>query len=288
MLCASSTAMKRSTHAISLAPDAKGWLTNTRHPRILHIFDPACNLINERGDVLSIVTPQIGNGPFNLVVEENIHFPEHLALDSFIFNSTALIKLGELTIHTTEAKLWNPCPAWEMLNTKRNQILDQIKQLPITNCLKNSDLPILQSLISNLISALAKADISSAQNVSSKLAGLGPGLTPSGDDFIMGALYAAWIIHPPEVASVLARETANTATPLTTSLSAAWLRAAGRGEAGMVWHEFFDALRSSDSLRIQKTLKSILAVGETSGADALAGFIGVFRSWMGEAGSKHG
>lgn len=275
-------------NSLFLSPSVNNWLTDTHHPRILHIFDHACNLLNERGDVLSIVTPQIGNGPFNLVVEENIYFPEHLTLDSPIFNSTALIKLGELTIHTTEAKLWNPCPAWEMLNTKRNQILDQIKQLPITNCLKNSDLPILQSLISNLISALAKADISSAQNVSSKLAGLGPGLTPSGDDFIMGALYAAWIIHPPEVASVLARETANTATPLTTSLSAAWLRAAGRGEAGMVWHEFFDALRSSDSLRIQKTLKSILAVGETSGADALAGFIGVFRSWMGEAGSKHG
>ena len=275
-------------NSLFLSPSVNNWLTDTHHPRILHIFDHACNLLNERGDVLSIVTPQIGNGPFNLVVEENIYFPEHLTLDSPIFNSTALIKLGELTIHTTEAKLWNPCPAWEMLNTKRNQILDQIKQLPITNCLKNSDLPILQSLISNLISALAKADISSAQNVSSKLAGLGPGLTPSGDDFIMGALYAAWIIHPPEVASVLARETANTATPLTTSLSAAWLRAAGRGEAGMVWHEFFDALRSSDSLRIQKTLKSILAVGETSGADALAGFVGVFRSWMGEAGSKHG
>ena len=275
-------------NSLFLSPSVNNWLTDTHHPRILHVFDHACNLLNERGDVLSIVTPQIGNGPFNLVVEENIYFPEHLTLDSPIFNSTALIKLGELTIHTTEAKLWNPCPAWEMLNTKRNQILDQIKQLPITNCLKNSDLPILQSLISNLISALAKADISSAQNVSSKLAGLGPGLTPSGDDFIMGALYAAWIIHPPEVASVLARETANTATPLTTSLSAAWLRAAGRGEAGMVWHEFFDALRSSDSLRIQKTLKSILAVGETSGADALAGFIGVFRSWMGEAGSKHG
>ena len=69
-----------SVNAVSLAPDARDWLANSRHPRILHVFDRACNLINERREILSIVTQQIGNGAFNLVVEDDVLFSEHLNL----------------------------------------------------------------------------------------------------------------------------------------------------------------------------------------------------------------
>ena len=65
----------------------------------------------------------------------------------------------------------------------------------------------------------------------------------------------------------------NVAAPLTTSLSAAWLRSAGRGEAGILWHEFFDALSLGDSSAIQLQITKLLSIGHTSGADALAGFI---------------
>jgi hypothetical protein len=78
---------------------------------------------------------------------------------------------------------------------------------------------------------------------------------------------------------ILAKEITNTAAPLTTSLSAAWLRSAGRGEAGILWHDFFDALESAVPAQIETATNSILAMGETSGADALAGFIGTFNSY---------
>jgi len=38
-------------NATSCAPDVNDWLANSRHPRILHVIDRACNLINERRDV---------------------------------------------------------------------------------------------------------------------------------------------------------------------------------------------------------------------------------------------
>lgn len=272
--------MMQSIKAISQTPAVNGWIASSCAQRILHVFDHACNLIDERGEVLSIVTPRVGNGPFNLVVENEVCFLDYLNIESPVSISSTQLTPGNLNIHLTDAKLWDPCPDWDMLNASRNQIFDQLKQVPLTNYLKHSDLLILQSLISNLPSALANADISSAQNISSKLAGLGPGLTPSGDDFLMGAIYAAWIIHPHKTASAIAQEIADTASPLTTSLSAAWLRAAGRGEAGIVWHEFLNALLSNGPSRIQETLKNILAVGETSGADALAGFLSVFEALM--------
>lgn len=284
-------------HALSLAPDVRDWLANSHQPRILHIFDQACNLINEHGRVLSIVTPQIGNGPFNLVVADEICFLEHCDLESLIYLSSAQFMIGHLVIHTTDVKLWNPRPDWEMLHARKGDIGDQLTQLRITDSLniggfdpffgEHSGLPITQSLISNLSRLLVNVDISSVLNVTSQLAGLGVGLTPAGDDLIMGAIYAAWIIHPFEIASILARDVAETAMPLTTSLSAAWLRSAGRGEAGILWHGFFDALISKNLTKVEESIKNILAVGETSGADALAGFIGVFVSWMETAGSSH-
>jgi len=38
----------RTINALTLTPNVNGWLGTSHHLRILHIFDRACNLINER------------------------------------------------------------------------------------------------------------------------------------------------------------------------------------------------------------------------------------------------
>ena len=252
-----------SLNALSHTLGVRDWLANSHHPRILHVFDQACNLINERGDVLSIVTPQIGNGPFNLVIENDVSFSEHLHEQSSISIRGSQLQLGDLTINTADANLWSPLPAWETLHAKRDDILTRLSFSPIPDF----------QFPNSLSSFLANADLSSSIEAAQQLAGLGIGLTPAGDDYIMGAILAAWILHPPKIAKALAENIAAIAAPLTTSLSAAWLRSAGRGEAGILWHEFFDALISGNSAHIQESVEKILAVGETSGADALSGFL---------------
>jgi len=311
----------QSINALSLTSNARDWLANSRQSRILHVFDHACNLVNERREVLSIVTPQIGNGPCNLVVEEDICISEHVNIESPISVPGNQITLGDLAINTTRAKLWFPCPDWEVLHAKRGNIPNQLKKLLITNyqvrgldtgfahlpwygspalagsarvsrtvpgttarpystTVFHPKLPITNYQFSDaLICALANADFPSSLTSASKLAGLGAGLTPAGDDFIMGAIYAAAIIHPPEIARVLAEEITDLTAPLTTSLSGAWLRSAGRGEAGILWHKFFEALSSADPMHIQEAMDKILAVGETSGADAMAGFTSLLIYW---------
>jgi len=259
---------------LSLAPRVNDWWANSRQPHILHVFDNVCNLVNESREILSIVTPQIGNGPFNLVVENNVLFSKYITLESPTAIFENQLTLEGLTVDVCDAKLWNPRPAWEKLYLNRESVLTQLSSMSIV-----SDQPLLPySLISSFSSALVDANISSAINITSRLAGLGQGLTPAGDDFIMGAIYAAWIIHPSQVARILAKEITNTAAPLTTSLSAEWLRSAGRGEAGITWHEFFEALISADPIHVQEAIDKILAVGETSGADAMAGFMSIFIS----------
>ena len=274
----------QSLKVLSLTSSVNGWLANSRQPRVLHIFEHACNLISEHKDVLSVVTQGIGDGPFNLVVENDVVFSEHLSIESPIVNSPNRFGLGDLIINTQSARLWSPRPNWEVLHARRYDVRNLLANLPIAN---------YESSVSNfqfsrlLASALANADLPASITAAQKLAGLGIGLTPSGDDFIMGAILAAWMIHPADAAEVLAMEVTEVAAPLTTSLSGAWLRAAGRGEAGILWHQFFNALLSADQTSIQESVDKILSVGETSGADALSGFVSSFAAWSVEASTKH-
>lgn len=285
--------------AIFLTSDVNDWLENSRHPRILHVFDRTCNLINEYREVLSIVTPQIGNGPFNLMIprlpksfqklpDGNVSqqtsevFFHYLNAESPVSIHEDQLMIGDWTINTNNAKLWSPCPDWKILHAKRIEIINQITSLPMTRY--QPSLP--AHLLSTFSTSIATADLQSSITAAKQLAGLGAGLTPAGDDFILGAVYATWIIHPPEIARVLAEEITTVAMLLTTSLSAAWLRSAGRGEMGILWHQFFDALISTGKLAIHESMDKILAVGETSGADAMSGFMGTFMCWAELASSK--
>ncbi|MDQ3005215.1 MAG: DUF2877 domain-containing protein [Chloroflexota bacterium] len=284
---------------LSLTPNVNAWLANSRQPRVLHVFEHACNLINERKDVFSVVIREIGNGPFNLVVEDAVVFSDHLSLESPIFNSPNLLNLGDLTIHTHYARLWSPRPDWEILHAKRNDIskslltnyqkpgvdtgFGKIAQ-PYLTSIADPQLAIPNSQSTHsLASALANADLPAALNATQKLAGLGIGLTPSGDDFIMGAILAAWIIHPVDVVGIIAAEVTEAAAAVTTSLSGALLRSAGRGDAGILWHQFFDALLFAEQADIQESMDKILSIGETSGADALLGFLSLLAAWSVEA-----
>lgn len=259
--------------AISLTARVNDWLANSHHPRILHVFDHVCNLINGHRDVLSVVTPQIGNGPFNLVVEEDVLFPKYLDECSSISIQESQLTLGILGISIDYKKTWNPCPDWGKLHTQRKYILDKLALFPMPF----SPFP-FSHLASGLSLALVNANIPTALSVTHQLAGLGIGLTPAGDDFVLGAMLATWIIHPPEIANTLAKAIVDAAAPSTTSLSGAYLKSAGRGEAGILWHEYFDALSRPDS-DLETPIANLLSVGETSGADALAGFFGVFAAY---------
>lgn len=265
----------------SLSPSVKHWLANTRHPCILHVFDQACNLINEHRDVLSIVSWEIGNGPFNLVISNNPPFLKYINAESPVCNTPTELCIGSFTFQTEHANIWDPHPDWETMHAKQDAFLREVKRWSTPHFQAS----ILQ-FSNSLARALAIADLPSSMMAAKRLAGSGIGLTPSGDDFIMGALYAAWIIHPPETAARIAKEIATTAAPMTTSLSAAWLNAAAKGEAGILWHKLFDALISGETSTIEFHMSNILSIGATSGADALAGFIDTFIAYQ-EIEKKH-
>jgi hypothetical protein len=133
--------------------------------------------------------------------------------------------------------------------------------------------PLAPQSIEDLCAGVATGDVSLCRSTARQLAGLGGGLTPAGDDFLVGAMHAAWLTRPPREAALLSEVIASAATPLTTRLSAAWLRAAARGEAAAPWHTLFEALAACDERALLAAARRILSIGHTSGADALAGCV---------------
>ena len=105
------------------------------------------------------------------------------------------------------------------------------------------------------------------------LAGLGGGLTPAGDDFIMGVLLGLRTMVPSEIVSHHSEVILSNVISRTNALSAAWLQAAAKGEVHETWRRFLDALVTEPHAEMQVVLRRILDVGHSSGADALAGFL---------------
>lgn len=118
-----------------------------------------------------------------------------------------------------------------------------------------------------------------ARIIGHAVAGRGPGLTPSGDDLLIGILYAL-VVWPdlvgagraPDVRALLVKA----ARGRTTRISAAYLEAAGRGWAAAPWHALVRSLdRAPEDARA--AVRELLRIGETSGADALTGFCWAWR-----------
>ncbi len=108
------------------------------------------------------------------------------------------------------------------------------------------------------------------------LAGLGVGLTPAGDDFLLGFMARIWLepaLFPPSWTARPLSTIVRTVGPRTTRPGRAWLDYAARGQFAESWHDLAAALTANDPANIQHATNRILSTGATSGRDAMAGFL---------------
>jgi hypothetical protein len=106
------------------------------------------------------------------------------------------------------------------------------------------------------------------------LIGLGPGLTPSGDDYLAGMLVALRVFGRPTQADSLWRWLASRLPGRTSAISTAHVAAASAGEAHEALHACLENL-AGGSGDWDEVLKKIDSVGHCSGWDGLAGALAV-------------
>ncbi len=134
--------------------------------------------------------------------------------------------------------------------------------------------------IQGLMEALRQREPGSIALHAGKLAGMGPGLTPSGDDFLAGLMWGlrVWPCSLEESRPGLEGTIEliyEAARKRTTLLSAAFLRLAKEGLPDETWQDLLAVLAggAERQAELQKVAERALKRGATSGADALAGFL---------------
>ena len=108
-----------------------------------------------------------------------------------------------------------------------------------------------------------------------QLIGLGPGLTPSGDDYLGGVLVALRWVGRGTQADSLWRWLEPQLAQRTSPISAAHLAAAAGGEVHEVLHDVLADLAAWEAPDLLPSLSRLDALGHTSGWDALAGIVAV-------------
>jgi hypothetical protein len=266
--------------AISMTPKVRQWLRQPTAVSLLHLFDQAINLIDAHGTIISIVPPNIGAGPFSIVVDGERPFPSTINPSTNIHKTADHLHIGPLHIDLRPAAVWQPHPPWNSLREQQHQWLMILPELQtavtqqqerLTSGTPVNFAPRFQSAAAAVREAIAHPNAPGLETAVMQLAGLGPGLTPAGDDFLLGLLLGLWATRPEAEVVELGQRVVETAVPRTTQLSAAWLQAAAQGEAWLAWHNFLEGLLAGDNW--QQPFKRILNNGATSGIAALIGFI---------------
>ena len=145
-------------------------------------------------------------------------------------------------------------------------------------------LPAARLRIDRLAWAFGAGDLASVLGEAIELIGLGPGLTPSGDDFLVGLLAGLEAIGHP-AGPALASAVAHAARGRTTAIGAAMLGHAARGHYAERLHDVLAAIATGRSDALTRPIERAMAYGATSGADTLVGlFAGIGMPSAGSAG----
>jgi len=118
------------------------------------------------------------------------------------------------------------------------------------------------------LAALAEGDPACVMS----LLGLGPGLTPLGDDLLSGWLATAVAVHHPGLAGVR-DAVALHATRRTTLLSATLLACASRGEAVPELRSLLAGIAVGSAELAERSLVEVQRIGQTSGEGLLLGAV---------------
>ncbi|HLC05896.1 MAG TPA: DUF2877 domain-containing protein [Anaerolineales bacterium] len=288
--------------AIRVAPGAIEALRAGSTWKILSSHRHAVNFVDSAGKLLSLIEGQIHMGPFSIQVDAiparawyaDQPDPLRIALEG-----ETRVSMGGRILDLSSAVSWNPRPDWSALVT----VPWRFEFLPVLlNRLRTSAPPESLACVLDLLSThsagpdahrsrlrdmpraaaataclrlcqtLAEGKLNDVAAASAALAGMGPGLTPSGDDFLIGVMFGIQSALPTAKAKARSNFIYRASAGRTNTISNAWLSAASDGQAIQAWHELVDSILSFNSGMVDRACQNLIELGHTSGADALAGF----------------
>jgi Protein of unknown function (DUF2877) len=234
----------------------------------------------------------------------------HPGIEVCVGNNTLVIPSCDFSLHLSGTPLWEPRPNVAAYKWSRAKVMQHtrlltqflaekqyeeglapmvgplfLEQPPQETPLSRMALPNLRQLVQ----ASWQENIAGIEEATLGLAGLGPGLTPSGDDVLGGFAAIMALLSPQLSADSISRKhiastIAEVAKPRTTKLSGVLLEFASRGEVSELLGSLLLTLMLpvQEFETVQKAADRVLAFGASSGGDTLLGMLLGLRALEGE------
>jgi hypothetical protein len=283
--------------------DAQAFARRHRSARVAATFSRSL-LLEAEGDFLSIGNASIGNGPLNAIVQDHdwarMGKPAAGA-DAHLAPGT--IRVAGTALRTRGAKAWRP-PPWPR-PAARGQVALALEALaraardaaPADGLARTAlRLPIDPAAPLNRLAQPRLERVRGWVGARMRgptcypppvdLLGLGPGLTPSGDDILCGVLLALNACGHGPVACELRAAILGAQAGQTGPLSSAFLRAAAEGKGAEPLHGAIGALLAGQIGAIAPSLARVGGMGHTSGWESLAGAVLVLQAYSTSKGQR--
>jgi len=256
--------------------------------RIHAVFARAC-YIDCDGALLTLVATPDMDGPTTLLATHGTAPDMRTAFrrGAAVRCDEGFLRSGDATLDLRGARTWHPprlrsqLPCAEMASrvALASARLAQIRRTR-SSVLDRSG----SSTIARIRRACRDLALEDAIGCCTQIVGWGEGLTPAGDDYLVGLCSGLGALAGEDAArrafAGRIRAFLSNAGPRTTPIAAHYLALAGRGDFDANILRAVDALRAEpEPSRAMRTLDDIIAVGATSGADTLAGILSAFAAW---------
>ena len=271
------------SHARRLIEAAEPGTVIAVFPRSLYIRDRA-------GRIACFGGPGLGAGPLNALCAA---WPNSVSVPANVDAhwQSGVLHLGEtLELDCTTTTTWQPAQPRTWQRSAFSTSLIRLAALParglglaIPTLVAQAPLPAgdrfqIAAFRGLLALALWLREPSSPPPAAiATLIGLGPGLTPAGDDALGGALIAARLFDRADIADRLSEWVLLRARAGTSDISYAHLAAAAEGEGAAALHDTLMAL-GEDSDTFKDGVARLDRIGHSSGWDALAGAVAALTS----------
>ncbi|HYN32852.1 MAG TPA: DUF2877 domain-containing protein [Ilumatobacteraceae bacterium] len=185
------------------------------------------------------------------------------------------LRVGPIVIDIRASRIWQPVVASpsNVPMTTMQRFADLCRTRRLGSCDLDDSVATLLGALNGTGHGCRSAAVGAAL---ARIIGRGPGLTPSGDDVMVGMLAVLHRATSPTVSTPMIDELSRALPGLlgrTTPISAHYLRLAVRGAFTERLVELVDTLRNETMPHdaLVKAFDDVLATGATSGADALGG-----------------
>lgn len=266
------------------------------------VYRQACNIETEHGTLVSLLSQGLGNLPHGIhcVLPVPVDFQSWCTAGQTVVADGVDLRIAQagIAVQLAEAATWRCVLATCVVDPCADQMLCALLEVrsmlqehapasgfaPLLLCDGEPGSLLDQALQRRLVrtlpmlgNATRSLDADRAALALGQLAGLGPGLTPSGDDFIVGYLAALWsrCSFEPALRSFLAA----LGGPLerfaarSNLISRQFLLDAVAGEFSESLADLVSAIAVGHVGRALASAGRVVRIGHSSGADALTGLL---------------